>query len=1575
MVADTLTQAILDGRISLEDAIQRFRQPTLGEKVKGVGQSLYQGATSALLKGNAAIMDLEGGALGLLGASEASERMKRAAQSMAAGQMQEDVTGAVGQPVPQLQNQGWIGKTLTQDAPNLAGAVLGSALVPGPRGTGRAAIGVRGALVGAGQGYHEALAHGADDAQAWTSFVANALIGATAAGLPGLPANAQTRLGQILARANKASGGGLGGFLWDGIKTGFSSATQGGLATIGQNTVAKVLYDDDRQFLEGVLPMVRGSALFGLVAGAVAGHAEAQQRKLGGGTPENTPRGDTTGEGHTPTPEPGSVTRPRLAMDQIPPEHAQAVKDLTAGSQALGWEGVVHPVEPTEADSPVRSFVERRGARLQLVEAEDGQPLPRPAMYSKDGAIVALDVNSPDAFSSLVDHEIGHHVLESVEGSRESLQATIDRIAPELRAAAAEEYKADILRQAQKQAGRDLTSEEVAQIEQQPVPHDEALTRIAEDFSPVVRLLRTNPEAFSKIDDVGFWRNFLRSVLDVGRSILKQPTSQERKLAEIYRSVARTSLASKIEPARGVEIANAMREFLDSTVGAAQKPVGEVPRGDASPSAESAVDSGLPVDDMAAGGSPSPIPEPQKTESTTPEVETARAKSLMRFSKQDLEQIRDQRLKTEQQKLREEHPGHDDTWYQRVEDLRRQARDPENPEGDRAALQLRRAGVKPSGVNVEEITDAIRAKEKAAAAPKGRFGQEIKAAFEKIGKGPQFAAPRGRTVRPEQANRAVTYLQDAWRPVRKLVEAAEKEGLVNDKNNVYQKEELRRGKTKDRIEREAEAHVKPLVDAVKKSGMDVDDVELGLLARGAKDRNRLIEQRTGKINGSGMSDATADKILRQIQNGPHAKEFDQIAQKFDALNKRTRELWVEYGLEDQNLVTAMEQEQPHFAPMRNEIEGDTPRGPGRQIQGREFKTALGRTSIAENPLIYATNDLERAIARGEDNRVKQSLYQLARDVGDPKLMLVDVPPMKDALVNGKVQKVPDFQEAENEITLKVNGELRRVRFPKEFASIPRAIKNMDAETGGKVVQAMGKATRMIAGLSTRWNPFFPPVNAARDVLGAALNAKDKAFLNPAKLYWAAKEVATNGPWAQRYRKSGAPVAYLDLYPQIAKQAERLRADVAAMRGELTPWQKTKRAIAPVARAISNLNDVAEGMTRLSAFRHAIEDLGMSEDQAASFAKNITVNFERKGQASWINSIFAFSNAGIQGLARAGQTLKKPGAAKLVAALVAGGFALDSMNRVAGGQDEDGIPYYDKIPDYIRRNHAIVMLPGTNGDYIKVPLPFVWGFFHVAGSEMSKAMADGEVGRAVGNTFTALVDQANPLGSGGGLIDTLTPTLADPLVQEAANKNFTGNPIYPDPHGPTPNSELAWDDTNPTLVAVTRWLNAATGGNRAKSGLIDISPLTIEHLVQSYLGGVGGESKRMWATAEKIASGDDVTYADIPIWRRFMGEISEGDQRHVFKNHLNLVHESERLEHLDQPYDERLYRLHLRARAWEERVGDLEDEIKAAPGPEKQALRKEKLAVMLEAIRVIRETQAADGQPQSTAPEVNPFARQ
>ena len=60
--------------------------------------------------------------------------------------------------------------------------------------------------------------------------------------------------------------------------------------------------------------------------------------------------------------------------------------------------------------------------------------------------------------------------------------------------------------------------------------------------------------------------------------------------------------------------------------------------------------------------------------------------------------------------------------------------------------------------------------------------------------------------------------------------------------------------------------------------------------------------------------------------------------------------------------------------------------------------------------------------------------------------------------------------------------------------------------------------------------------------------------------------------------------------------------------------------------------------------------GMSESeakqQAASIAKNLTVNFNRKGQiATQAGALYAFFNAAIQGTTRLAQTLRGPAGSK------------------------------------------------------------------------------------------------------------------------------------------------------------------------------------------------------------------------------------------------------------------------------------------------------------------------------------------
>lgn len=72
--------------------------------------------------------------------------------------------------------------------------------------------------------------------------------------------------------------------------------------------------------------------------------------------------------------------------------------------------------------------------------------------------------------------------------------------------------------------------------------------------------------------------------------------------------------------------------------------------------------------------------------------------------------------------------------------------------------------------------------------------------------------------------------------------------------------------------------------------------------------------------------------------------------------------------------------------------------------------------------------------------------------------------------------------------------------------------------------------------------------------------------------------------------------------------------------------------------LSDYNETLEGAMRLSVYK-AVIDNGVSKPQAASIAKNISVNFNRKGQSGQqAGALYAFFNAAMQGTARIGETM-------------------------------------------------------------------------------------------------------------------------------------------------------------------------------------------------------------------------------------------------------------------------------------------------------------------------------------------------
>ena len=140
-------------------------------------------------------------------------------------------------------------------------------------------------------------------------------------------------------------------------------------------------------------------------------------------------------------------------------------------------------------------------------------------------------------------------------------------------------------------------------------------------------------------------------------------------------------------------------------------------------------------------------------------------------------------------------------------------------------------------------------------------------------------------------------------------------------------------------------------------------------------------------------------------------------------------------------------------------------------------------------------------------------------------------------------------------------------------------------------------------------------------------------------------------WAQM-QEDGGTTGYRDLFATTADRANSLKSIINPEAWADSPWGKvftangTLKVPLTIAKQkagvlfdwLSDYNDAMENGVRLAVYKAAL-DKGMSREQAASMAKNLTVNFNRKGQiGQQAGALYAFFNAAMQGTARIGQTL-------------------------------------------------------------------------------------------------------------------------------------------------------------------------------------------------------------------------------------------------------------------------------------------------------------------------------------------------
>ena len=534
-----------------------------------------------------------------------------------------------------------------------------------------------------------------------------------------------------------------------------------------------------------------------------------------------------------------------------------------------------------------------------------------------------------------------------------------------------------------------------------------------------------------------------------------------------------------------------------------------------------------------------------------------------------------------------------------------------------------------------------------------------------------------------------------------------------------------------------------------------------------------------------------------------------------------------------------------------------------------------------------------------------------------------------------VRKMPDYSKARNRQTVvaRVNGRRVYILFNPQVGSrgnkmgmaITKAnVHHWDNQVWNMVVGA----TRIKAAMSTIFSPTFAVRNAVADLANTiaimSTEMKGKELGRVLKNYGGAlSEYA-------KFRKGGQfnDNTLLGRYLKEAMQEGLLTGIYANSTYEknmaehvLKPFKEMQHRIGMEQNAFS-LDTLAYGWDKLKsgtqifseipevgirlAVYSAMRESGMSISDATVYAREITVDFNKKGTVTPItNVLYMFSNAGIQAMARYLKAAKTGGAkgALLGAMLFTSiGFFGRLWNRMLvealfGGGGDDDDEAWKNIPDYISDRGLPIVLPG--GKYLEVPTRGIQSAFILMGQKLYDiAIAkDVDPATAVYDIVRGpLAENINFVGNSGSFWQAVSPTALDPVVQLIENKSWTGQRLHSLDYGNSsaPKYGYARKHTSPAYVWLSKFFSDMSGGDEVEGGALNVYPEELALVGQFFTGTVGVDIEKLGS----FVSGNFSTQ-NVPILRGFVRPIPDNTNRYFnaktdfnaklknYKSYLNI----------------------------------------------------------------------------------------
>lgn len=353
-------------------------------------------------------------------------------------------------------------------------------------------------------------------------------------------------------------------------------------------------------------------------------------------------------------------------------------------------------------------------------------------------------------------------------------------------------------------------------------------------------------------------------------------------------------------------------------------------------------------------------------------------------------------------------------------------------------------------------------------------------------------------------------------------------------------------------------------------------------------------------------------------------------------------------------------------------------------------------------------------------------------------------------------------------------------------------------------------------------------------------------------------------------------------------------------------------------SIEFLNRAIEDSNRFAVYMTSIQ-YGRSIDEAVNDAKDVTLNFNRKGtgEHSWqtIRNLYLFINPAVQSLQTLGALAKHHPFkfTAVTASWLASGVLVPIVNvalmqlgaAFLGGDGDDDKDWYKDISKkywqfskWDRRNNFIMWVPTTH-EFVKIPLAQEFRAFYGLGDMIASKMMGGELAEESWEDYGwDLVGQVvdmlplDPTGYDGNIAVSLMPNAIRPVFELAFNVDFTGKPLFKDTeyNKYDPNFTKAYVGTPDWLVRASRMMNSigndypnvqqnkwdALGNPRYNLN----NPAVVDHVLSSYLGGAYTMGSQVLGLLTKsLNDRKEIKVADIPLVSKF---VSNPDDRPVSK---------------------------------------------------------------------------------------------